>query len=229
MTSVQPQQFTGGIGRKTIHLPSLDETRRRANILSRGATPGTLAMGSKGEPLGCHSDTRQSKVRSLQLSGVIYNRTKIDAGSIGGMKEAGPITLASNHNNAILVDLSGYGLESVLGLYFNPLPFALPSFAADFTLTSFHPEKLNTHGAVAIHAGPGKPMPSLPMAIPDISSIHRVAALRPVKIQISSVNSALVEYAVGNVMGPDQTRFAAAKEVEHADLDVLPGSCSCWS
>lgn len=72
------------------------------------------------------------------------------------------------------VDLSGYGLESVLGLYFNPSPLLLPETAADFTFASFHPQHLLTHGGVAIYAGDGKPMPSLQADIPHVSSIQRV-------------------------------------------------------
>lgn len=73
----------------------------------------------------------------MMLSAVIYDRRKIPVGSIGGLNDSDPVTFASDHDNAILVDLSGYGLEAVLVLYFGPMPDKLPEFAADFSLVEF--------------------------------------------------------------------------------------------
>ena len=90
------------------------------------------------------------------MSGVIYDRNRIPAESIGGLEEGDPVTMASGSHNAVLVDLSGYGLEAVLGLH------------------------VHSQGAVAIHAGPGIPYAALMHPIPSVEDIHQVAALRPV-------------------------------------------------
>ena len=184
MTSVQPQQYKGSMGRNTIHRPSLDVLDAVQIFSVTTRLPGLLPWDQQENPWDVIHILDRPEAKSLQISGVVYNRSKIDAGSIGGMEGAGPLTLASDHNNAVLVDLSGYGLESVLGLYFNPSPLLLPETAADFTLASFHPQQLLTHGGVAIYAGDGKPMPSLQADIPDVSSIHSVASLHPVSSHI---------------------------------------------
>lgn len=193
MTSVQPQLFTGRMGRKTIHLPSLDQLDAVQIFAVTARLPGLLPWDQQGNAWDIIQILDSPRARSLQLSGVIYDRKKIDGGSIGGMTEAGPISLASDHRNAILVDLSGYGLESVMGLYFNASMMELPSFAADFTLTSFNPETLGTNGAVAIHAGPGWPYLSLQGDIPAVSSIHRVDALSPVKSYLERRQEASID------------------------------------
>lgn len=184
MTSVQPQQYKGSVGRNTIHLPSLDVLDAVQIFSVTARLPGLLPWDQQENPWDVIHILDRPEAKSLQISGVVYKRSKIDAGSIGGMEGAGPLTLASDHNNAFLVDLSGYGLESVLGLYFNPSPLLLPKSAADFTLASFHPDQLLTHGGVAIYAGDGRPMPSLHAGIPDVSSIHSVASLDPVSSHI---------------------------------------------
>lgn len=180
MTSVQPQQYKRGTGRKTIHLPSLDEIDAVQIFSVTARLPGLLPWNQEIRPDDVLYILDRPDVGSLLLSGVIYDRAKIAAGSIGGAASA-PVTFASDHNSAVLVDLSGYGLESVLGLYFNPAAQSLPEFAADFTLASFHPEELGTQGAVAIHAGSGIPICSLQIPMPGVSTIHRVDSLDPVQ------------------------------------------------
>lgn len=187
MTSVQPQQYTGAVGRKTIHLPSLDELDTVQIFSVAARLPGLLPWNQLENSWDVIHILDRPAVKSLQISGVIYNRSKIDAGSIGGMEGAGPLTLASGHNNAVFVDLSGYGLESVLGLFFNPSTLSLPNDAADFTLASFHPQQMLAQGGVAIYAGGGRPTPSLLADIPDVSSIHSVAALQPVGSNIERI------------------------------------------
>lgn len=124
-------------------------------------------------------------VESLMIHGVVYDLAKIGAESIGGVKALEPLTFASDHNNAILVDLSGYGVESVLALYFYPTPRALPDWAADFTLASFSPDQTTSSGGVAIHTGPGIPLASIMRPIPSISTIHKVGSLRPISAIIN--------------------------------------------
>jgi hypothetical protein len=116
-------------------------------------------------------------VRSVLLSAVIYDRSKIPAGSIGGLEKSAPVSQASKHNNAVLVDLSGYGLEAVLVLHFQPMPEKLPDFAADFSLVSFHQDRVSSDGAVAIHAGPGIPYAAILNPIPAVQEIHEVGAM----------------------------------------------------
>lgn len=179
MSSVQPQQYTGGEGRKTIHLPALDELDGVQIFSVTARLPGRLPWDQRVSPGDIVNIFDQPGVRSMMLSAVIYDRRKIPVGSIGGLNKSDPVTFASDHGNAVLVDLSGYGLEAVLVLYFGPMPDKLPEFAADFSLVSFHQARMSTDGAVAIHAGPGIPYASLMMPIPKVSTIHRVSALDP--------------------------------------------------
>ncbi|VXC55172.1 conserved hypothetical protein [Arthrobacter sp. 9V] len=184
MSSVQPQGFAGGAGRKTIHLPALDELDAVQIFSVAARLPGMLPWENMEKPVDIIHTLDRPGVRSLGIHGVVYDRSKIDAESIGGANELEPLTFASDHNNAILVDFSGYGLESVLALYFNPTPRALPEWAADFTLASFDPAPNALTGGVAIHAGPGIPHTIIMQSIPEISTIHKVSSLRPVSALI---------------------------------------------
>lgn len=180
MSSVQPQGFTGGRGRKTIHLPSLQDLDGVQIFSVIARMPGHLPKDQKVNPGDIVSYFDLPSVCSLKISAVIYDRRAIPQHSIGGFNKTNPVTFASDHNNASLVDLSGYGLEAVLVLYFDPSPWEVPDFAADFSLVSFHQDRLGTDGAVAIHAGPGIPVAALMQPVPSVASVHNINALRPV-------------------------------------------------
>lgn len=185
MSSVQPQGFVGGAGRNTIHLPSLDELDAVQIFSVAARLPGLFPWEHMEKPADVIHTLDRPAVESLMIHGVVYDRTKIGAESIGGVKALEPLTFASDHNNAILVDLSGYGVESVLALYFYPTPLALPDWAADFTLASFSPDQATSPGGVAIHAGPGIPLATLMRSLPSISTIHKVSSLRPKSVFIN--------------------------------------------
>ncbi|WP_146069169.1 hypothetical protein [Arthrobacter sp. ZGTC412] len=180
MSSVQPQKFMGGEGRKTIHLPSLDELDGVQIFSVAARVPAKLPWDQKVNKGDIFNIMDLAGVRTLLLSAVIYDRNKIPAGSVGGMDAIDPVSFASNHNNAVLVDLSGYGLEAVLVLHFRPMPETLPDFAADFSLVSFHQDRLTTDGGVAIHDGPGIPYAALLHPIPAVHEFHQTSALDPV-------------------------------------------------
>ncbi|MGQ1799162.1 hypothetical protein ACT4S5_18800 [Kocuria oceani] len=180
MSSVQPAKFEGREGRRTIHLPSMDDLDAVQIFSVTARLPGQLPWKNTPRKGDIFNIMDRPEVRSLLMSGVIYDRNRIPAESIGGLEEGEPVTMASGSHNAVLVDLSGYGLEAVLGLHFNPMPEKLPDFAADFSLVSFHQEHVHSQGAVAIHAGPGIPYAALMHPIPSVEDIHQVAALRPV-------------------------------------------------
>lgn len=187
MSSVQPTMFNGGEGRRSIHLPSL-ENLDAVQIFSVAARlPGLLPWDRQPKPGDIVSVMDSPAVRSLLMAGVIYDRDEIPADSIGGLSKGEPVSVASGSNNSVLVDLSGYGLEAVLGLHFNPIPQKLPDFAADFSLVSFNHEHINTEGAVAIHAGPGIPYAALMQSIPSVDAIHQVGALDPISSDIEHV------------------------------------------
>lgn len=177
MSSVQPQQFTGGQGRRTIHLPSLDELDEVQIFSIATRLPSRFPWDQDRHPGDIIQIMDRPGVRTLLLGGVIYDRSKIPPGSIGGGKAMAPMSVASNHNNAILLDLSGYGLEAVLVLHFNPTPLALPASAPDFSMVSFHQDRLSSDGAVAIQAGPGIPLTALLHPIPPVAAIHQVSDL----------------------------------------------------
>lgn len=187
MSSVQPQQFTGGEGRRTIHLPALDELDAVQIFSVTARVPGRLPWDQDCSPGDIVQVMDRPQVRTVLLSGVIYDRRRIPDGSIGGVESTEPVSMASNHNNAILVDLSGYGLEAVLVLHFRPTPEKLPDFAADFSLVSFHQERVSSDGAVAIHAGPGIPYAALLSPIPLVAEIHNVSLLKPFTSHIDYV------------------------------------------
>lgn len=180
MSSVQPQQFKGGEGRKTIHLPSLDELDGVQIFSVTARVPGKLPWDQDVNHGDIFIIMDRSGVRTLLLSAVIYDREKIRAGSIGGVEDTSPVNLTSKHNNAVLVDLSGYGLEAVLVLNLKSMPDKLPDFAADFSLVGFHQDRVRSDGAVAIHAGPGIPYAAFLDPIPAVHEIHEVSAIDPV-------------------------------------------------
>jgi hypothetical protein len=184
MSSVQPQGFAGGIGRKTVHLPALDDLNAVQIFSVTARLPGMFPWEVMEKPVDIIHTLDRPGVKSLGIHGVVYDRSMIDPGSIGGAQELEPLTFASDHNNAMLVDLSGYGLESVLALYFHPTPRALPEWAADFTLASFDPKPSAITGGVAIHAGAGSPQASILRPVPEISTIHKVSSLRPISVRI---------------------------------------------
>lgn len=187
MSSVQPQQFTGGEGRKTIHLPALDDLDGVQIFSITARVPGRLPWDQDTNQGDIINVMDLPGVRTVLLSAVIYDRGKIPAGSIGGLEKMSPVTQASNHNNAVLVDLSGYGLEAVLVLHFQPMPEKLPDFAADFSLVSFHQDRISSDGAVAIHAGPGIPYAALLNPIPAVHQIHQVSAIDLVSSVVDNV------------------------------------------
>lgn len=180
MASVQPAGFSKGEGRKTIHLPSLDELEGVQIFSVAARLPGKLPWDRRASPGDLYSIMDRPDVRSLLMSGVIYDRERVPDESLGGLEAGNPVTFASGSSNSVLIDLSGYGLEAVLGMHFNPGPADLPDFAADFSLVSFHQEQLASKGAVAIHAGPGAPLAALMHPVPRIENIHRVADLDPI-------------------------------------------------
>ncbi|WP_415853882.1 hypothetical protein [Sinomonas sp. G460-2] len=177
MTSVQPAKSQGGEGRRTVHLSSMDDLDAVQIFSVSARVPGRLPWNRRPISGDVVSIMDRPDVKSLLMSGVIYDRNQIPESSIGGLIEGAPVNLASGSNNTVLVDLSGYGLEAVLGLHFNPMPEKLPVFAADFSLVSFHLPHINTEGAVAIHAGPGIPFAALMHPIPSVAAIHQVAAI----------------------------------------------------
>lgn len=180
MSSVQPQQFTGGEGRRTTHLPSLDELDGVQIFSVAARIPGKLPWDQRVNKGDIVNVMDLPTVRTLLLSAVIYNRNNVPARSIDGVDALDPVSFASNHNNAVLVDLSGYDLEALLALHFRPMPEKLPDFAADFSLVSFHQDRLGHDGAVAIHSGPGIPFAAILHPIPAVHEFHETSALDPV-------------------------------------------------
>lgn len=63
----------------------------------------------------------------------------------------------------------------------------LPEFAADFSLVSFHQERITSEGAVAIHAGPGIPFAAVLDPTTAVSDIHQVSNLRPVSTFVENI------------------------------------------
>lgn len=187
MSSVQPQQFTGGQGRRTIHLPSLDglDGVQIFSIVAR--VPSRFPWDQDVRPGDIVQIMDRPGVRTLFVSGVIYERNKIPARSIGGPEKMAPVTMASNHSNVVLVDLSGYGLEAVLALHFDPSPRAMPHFVPDFSLVSFHQNRMPLDGAVAIHAGPGIPCAAILSPIPSVAAMHEVSRMNLVTSVIESI------------------------------------------
>lgn len=188
MSSVQPSMFQGGEGRKTIHLPSMDDLNAVQIFAVTARLPGYLPWDRRPKVGDIVLVMDIPGVRSLFMSGVIYDRTQIPAESIGGLQMGEPVSFSSGSRNAVLVDLSGYGLEAVMGLHFNPMPQKLPDFAADFSLVSFHQDHVHTEGAVAIHAGSGIPYPALMHPIPSVDQFHQVASLDPIASTIEHIS-----------------------------------------
>ncbi len=177
MSSVQPVKFEGGEGRQTIHLPSMEELDGVQIFSIAARLPNYLPWNRRPRPGDIIHFLDTPDIQSLYMSGVIYNRDKTPAGSIGAHQDGEPLVLASGARNAFLIDLSGYGLEAVLSLHFGPRLEDLPHFAADFSLVSTHQDHLFTEGAIAIHAGPGIPIMGLMSPIPAVSEFHRTDAI----------------------------------------------------
>lgn len=184
MSSVQPQGFVGGVGRNTVHLPPLDALDAVQIFSVMARLPGPFPWQTMEKPSDIIHTLDRPGVKSLGMHGVVYDRSKIGLASVGGVPGLEPLTFASDDNNAVLVDLSGYGLESVLGIYFHPSPRPLPDWSADFTLASFSPDQTTGPAGVTIHAGPGTPQAAIMRPIPSISSVHTVASLRPITTRI---------------------------------------------
>lgn len=178
MSSVQPAKFQGGEGRRTIYLPSMEDLDGVQIFSITARLPGRLPWNNLPRKGDIFNIMDQPEVLSLLVSGVIYDRTRIPNDSIGGLEEGEPVSVASGHNSVVLIDLSGYGLEAVLSLHFNPIPQRLPDFVADFSLVSFHQDHIHSQGAVAIHAGPGIPYAALMDSVPPVGDLHRVADLK---------------------------------------------------
>lgn len=187
MTSVQPQKFMGGEGRKTIHLPSLDELDTVQIFSIAARAPGLLPWDQNVHIGDIIHVIDQPWVRTVLVSGVIHDRKKVPVSSIGGLEKMAPMSMASNHSNTVLIDLSGYGLEAILTLHFGAFPGKLPDFAADFSLVSFHMEHVHSTGAVAIHAGPGIPFAALRHPLESVTEIHNTSSLDPVTSLVQRV------------------------------------------
>ncbi|MEC5181245.1 hypothetical protein [Arthrobacter sp. CG_A4] len=192
MASSQPVLFQGGGGRRTIHLPSLEELDAVQMFSVAARLPGRIPCDRSARQGDIFSVMDVPGIRAMFLSGVIYDRNQISAASIGGLLEGEPVSMASNSNIAVLVDLSGYGLEGVLGLHFYSEVEKLPDFAADFTLIRFHQEHIHSEGAVAIHAGPGIPYQALMLPVPGVEDFHHVGALDPVLSVIEHLPTRLI-------------------------------------
>ena len=173
MSSVQPVKFERGDGRQTIHLPSMDALDGVQIFSIAARLPNYLTWNRKPRQGDTVFFMDEPDVRSLYMSGVIYDRDKIPTESVGTEQDGEPVVLASGNRNAFLIDLSGYGVEAILTLHFGPRTQDLPHFAADFNLVSIHQDHLYNEGAIAIHAGPGIPFLGLMSPVPALSEFHR--------------------------------------------------------
>jgi transposase len=83
MSSVQPALFQGGEGRKTIHLPSLNELNAVQVFSVSARLPGRLPWDRRPRQGDIINIMDMPGVRSLFLSGIIYDRKQIPVESIG--------------------------------------------------------------------------------------------------------------------------------------------------
>lgn len=183
MTSVQPERYSGGEGRKTVYLPSLDDIDAVQIFSITMRVPGLFPWSitpRQGDVLMIMDHPR---VRSVLISGVVYDRSRVPDESIGGHKPDHPLSLATRARGTFLLDLSGYGANIILGLHSSFYLRNLPDFAPDFSLSSFNLADLRSQGAVAIYTGDKVPLVAVMDPIPTVHNIHNVS-----EIQVMSSN-----------------------------------------
>ncbi len=166
-TSVQP---AGRTERKIARLPSIDSVDRVQIFDATMRVPTKLPVAEEASR-GIFLATDVASVRTVGISGVLYRRDLLESNQLERLTSGHPLIQSPSIDSAVILDLSGYGSNTLLCLFaiFSPTP--LPDFASDFTLTSFFAPSIHDSGGVSIHAGSGEPCPGLMHAPPPISAV----------------------------------------------------------
>lgn len=170
MTSVQPSTETGGQDRKVARLPSVDMVDRVQIFSATMKLPVRLPAASDAG-IGIYVMGDLLIAQSLGVSGVLYRRDGLNEVQLRQLTLGEPIIQSPSSDSTFIIDLSGYGSNTLLciSMIFSPTP--LPDASSDFTLTSFSPEIIHEAGAVCIHAGDGFPVPGLTHSPPELKDI----------------------------------------------------------
>lgn len=178
-TSVQPQDPSGKAPRLGVHLAPLDSIHQLPVFTVAARIPSKFPRLERAKRGDLIHATSMLGVRSLFVAGLLYDRSQVAPKSIGGYDSATPLTFTSGDPNVMILDLSGYGLNSVLALFFVASPADLADTSCDATVASYSSAESSGSNGVAIMAGGGYPHTFRIRDIPPLEDFHRHADLDP--------------------------------------------------
>jgi hypothetical protein len=109
-------------------------------------------------------------IKSLGVSGVLYQRSRIPHLDEEFHRPDTPVSFIRGDSPTGFIDLSGFGLDSILAFVFAPLGEVIPD-SPEVTLAAFQLDKLHTAGAVCVSTGGPPPRLGVLDSVPTFEDL----------------------------------------------------------
>jgi hypothetical protein len=124
-------------------------------------------------------------IKALGVSGILYQRSRIPQLDEEFHKPDTAVSFIRGDSPTGFIDLSGFGLDSILAFVFTPLRELIPD-SPEVTLAAFQLDKLHEAGAVCVTSGGPPPRLGVLNSVPTFEDLSRRRSFNVSESHLSS-------------------------------------------